>query len=263
MTAPSIDHLLDLDRQGRAKRVAGRGNLRVLEAEGFRWLHSGGRAIQAVMDLSAPARPCLASTRHLLSALLWQPQPERVLNLGLGGGCIERWLHAWGGEPVCRSVEASADVVTLAHEGFGLPPGEIVVARVEAYLADDSATYGLVICDLFEGEQAAPCLDDPVFVARLASRVAPGGVLALNLSPPTESALLAVLLPLRRHLPWVILCTSPGCGNVGVLASRRPPPEAAVLLARAASLGRDSEVDFTELAGRFRPLPPSLSEEHR
>ncbi|MCB1954521.1 MAG: hypothetical protein KDG55_02535 [Rhodocyclaceae bacterium] len=263
MTAPSIDHLLELDRQGRAKRVAGRGNLRVLEAEGFRWLHSGGRAIQAVMGLSAPARPCLASTRHLLAALLWHQHPEQVLNLGLGGGCIERFLHAWGGKPVCRSVDASGEVVALARAGFGLPPGEVIVARVEAHLADDPASYGLVVCDLFEGEQEAPCLADPVFVARLASRVAPDGVLALNLSPPTESALLAVLLPLRRHLPWVILCTSPGCGNVGVLASRRPPPEAAVLLARAASLGRDAGVDFTELAGRFRPLPPSLSEEYR
>ncbi len=260
MGGPTIDDLLALDRAGEARLLAQAGGLRVLEGLGCRWLDSGGAAVQAVMDLAEPARPCLAATRHLLAALLWQPGPERVLNLGLGGGSIERFLAAWVPAARCCSVEASAAVLELAGTWFGLPPGEQRLARAEACLAAPQRPCDLIVCDLFEGDRHAACVAEASFHADLAACLSPEGVVALNLSPRGESDLLAVLVALRRHLPWAILCTSEGCGNVGVLASRQRP-DPGDLAARADALSALCGADFTALAARFAILPPPPTKE--
>ncbi|MCB1889446.1 MAG: methyltransferase [Rhodocyclaceae bacterium] len=260
MAELSVDQLLALDRRGEARCLAEADGLRVLEAAGHRWLDGGGGAVQAVMDLADPARPCLAATRHLLAALLWQPRPNRVLNLGVGGGCIERFVAATLPTARCQSVDASAAALRLATTWFGLPPGEQVHGRAEAVLAVAGEPCDLIVCDLFEGDRHAACVADPVFQTNLAARLAPAGVVALNLSPRRETDLTTLLVALRRHLPWVILCTSEGCGNVGVLASRQPPAPARIA-ERAAVLSTATRSDFVALAGRFTALPPPPTEE--
>ncbi len=239
-----------------ASRCAAAGRWRVHQRDGLRWLYGGGRSIQSVMSLADPARPVMGVTVQLLAALLWRPQPRRVLSLGLGGGAVERYLARHRPAAALTSVEASAEVLALARAHFALPPQcRLRLADAAQFVAGDGGRYDLLLCDLFDGEHAADCLTQPGFVAQLAERLAPHGVLALNLSPRSEAELLGVLLPLRTALRWVMLSTRADQGNVVVLASRLAPPDAATLEARAARLEQAGGGDFVATARRLTRLP--------
>jgi len=252
---PLLEDLLEAGADPATLRAAA-GRWRVLERDGLRWLHGGGRSIQSVMCLSEPARPVMGATVQLLSALLWRAEPRRVLSLGLGGGAIERYLARHRPGAALTSVESSAEVLALAREHFALPPRcRLCLAEAARFVAGAPGHYDLVFCDLFDGERNADCLSQPDFVARLAGRLAPDGVLAINLSPRSEDELLAVLLPLRTALRWVMLSTRADQGNVVVLASRLAPPDAATVEARAGRLEQAGGGDFAATARRLTRLP--------
>ena len=266
---PLVDRLL-VAAQRPATLLAARHAYRVHEADGLRWLyagggavqprvrilHSGGGAVQSVMSLSAPERPLLPALVHLLSALVWQPAPASALNLGVGGGAIERFVASRLPRLQPRSVEASADVAALAQCFFALPAGcRITISRAEDFVAVDRQRYDLVWCDLFDGERQAACMTSAEFLAALCRRLGERGVLAMNLSPRDEAELMATLVHLRRELPWVALSVRADGGNVGVLASRRRLPPGTVLAARARRLGGGCTAEFAAVADDLIRLP--------
>lgn len=251
-----VERLLVLGRREDTV-LARRGTLSVHESEGLRWLYAGGRSIQSVLRLDAPAQPVLPALAQLLTLLLLHGAPRTVLSLGLGGGGCERFLAEY--RPGCRvlSVESSADVLTLARE-FMFVDGsaDVILDTADRALARAGWKFDLIFCDLFVGEDSAPCLTEASFHARLDAALAPDGALAINLSPPTEADLLSVLLVLRRRFPWVMLAKVAESGNVVLLASRFPPPAAEVLRQRALALSEPCAQDFVSLLGQFALLPP-------
>ncbi|MCP5234356.1 MAG: hypothetical protein H6945_01270 [Zoogloeaceae bacterium] len=236
--------------------VAERAGFRVHEASGLRWLYGGGDAIQSVMSLTTPERPLLPATVQLLAALLWRPAPATALNLGVGGGAIERFVARYlPGLRLC-SVEHSHDAIALATRHFALPStGELVRARAEDFVATDARRYDLVWCDLFDGARQAACLGDGTFLAALCRRLASQGVLAMNLSPHDEAELLHTLMHLRMALPWVALSARSDGGNVVVMAARQALPADTELLARAARLAQGSMPEIAAVAGALVRLP--------
>lgn len=253
--APLVARLLAAGRDP-STIVAERAGFRVHQASGLRWLYGGGDAIQSVMSLTTPERPLLPATIQLLGALLWRPAPATALNLGIGGGAIERFVARYLPSLRLWSVERSQDAVVLATEHFALPPsGELVRASAEDFVATDRRRYDLVWCDLFDGERQAACLGDGAFLAALCRRLARYGVLAMNLSPRDEAELLQTLMHLRKTLPWVALSVRSDGGNVVVMASRRALPTEEALLARAAQLAEGSMPEFAAVAGALVRLP--------
>lgn len=251
-----VERLLALGTRAETLRARA-GGVNVREWDGLRWLESGGRAVQAVMATAEPSLPCLPATVALLGALLLVPRPASVLNLGLGGACLERFLARHVPTAALHAVESSAAVLALAREHFGVPDTvTLSLQTADNYLAESGARFELVLCDLFEGERHAPCVGQPGFLQALAARTSPAGAVALNLSPRSESELLEILLPLRQVAPWVMLSAVPGCGNVCVLAARQPPPSAADLATRAAALEARSGLGFGAVAARLNALPP-------
>ena len=57
-----------------------------------RSLHFGTPARQSSMALDAPDRLQLPYTQAMMAFLLFQPQPEAVLMVGLGGGSMAKFL---------------------------------------------------------------------------------------------------------------------------------------------------------------------------
>lgn len=251
-----LEELLALSDE--ATTVARRGGASVHESRGLRWLYSGGRSVQSVLDLAAPERILLPASEHMLVALLLVDRLTAVLDLGCGGGAFARFLACH--EPACRvhAVDASAEVVALASACLGLPRGtEVRVERAEQALAAPGRSYDLIFCDLFSGERHAPCLAQADFHGRLARRLARAGAVAINLSPVSEADLLSVLLPLRSCLPWVMLAGVPDCGNVVLLGSRREPAHDSLLRAGARRLdGRSGQAVEAALANFVRLPPP-------
>ncbi|PKM43324.1 MAG: spermine synthase [Gammaproteobacteria bacterium HGW-Gammaproteobacteria-1] len=163
------------------------GSLEVVEDGYQRSLHFGSEPKQSSMDLHNPLRLALTYTRAMMSALLFNPTPRKVLLLGLGGGSLAKFLlyHF----PACRidAVEYRASVHRLARDFFQLPDDP----RLTLHFADAAdfirqadagySDYDLVLVDAFTADGVAQETCGLSFFEACRTRLAAGGVLAANL----------------------------------------------------------------------------------
>src|SRR3569833_4622148 len=67
------------------------GPLEVVDDGLTRTLHFGNDTRQSTMALADPVHLMLVYTRAMMSCLLFQPAPRRVLLFGLGGGTLDKF----------------------------------------------------------------------------------------------------------------------------------------------------------------------------
>lgn len=161
------------------------GLLEVIDLDGVRSLYFGTRACQTSMSLADPAALTLAYTRSMLAALMFQPAPERILLIGLGGGSLARFLlrHFPNAEITC--IETRASVVELARTHFHLPTQERLTVHIgdgADFLAScPGHAFDLILIDAFDSVGVHPSVCTPEFHAAARRALAPGGVMSMNL----------------------------------------------------------------------------------
>ncbi|MBU1192467.1 MAG: hypothetical protein KKA36_09780 [Gammaproteobacteria bacterium] len=236
------------------------GALTVHEHDGYRWLCSGDAAIQSVMRLDAPEKLLLPNHLAMLMGLPVSTSPAPVLNLGTGTGAIERFLNSRLPALELVSVDSNPSMIELARDYFYLPRDWPVQLQTAAdYLQHSQQTFGLILADLFAGDNHAPCLFDADFYRLVAQHLTESGVLSLNLCPRTEDEIVSILVVLRQSLPWVMLVKVPDHGNMVLLAGRQPSPTATELAQRAGQLSHSLQLDFDALLNQIERLPPPVS----
>ena len=120
------------------------GKLRVTQHGQYRWLQMADASIQSLMDISAPARVLSPTAVLMLMGLAFAKGRTRLLNLGLGGGAIERCLRTGFPDLEVDSVEVDSRVVVVAKEHFFLPDNQIVYEQdAEQFMANASGSYDL------------------------------------------------------------------------------------------------------------------------
>jgi spermidine synthase len=164
------------------------------------------------------------------------PRPGRGLVVGLGGGSVVDELYR-GGWTV-EAVEIDPKVVRVARQHFNLraEAAQVVVADGRRYLRDRAGPYDLVVLDAFGSSSIPFHLVTREFFALVASRLAPGGIVALNVEAiGWEDVLVrSVAATLRTQFAHVIALPTgeppSALGNVVLLASQRAMelPEAAL-----------------------------------
>jgi spermidine synthase len=141
---------------------------------------------QTCMDKRRPREMVFAYTRMMMAGLLLNPEPERILVLGLGGGTLPMALDEILPETRIDAVEIDPAVVRVAREFFGFAPSE----RVSVYDQDGRVfvkralqkgeTYDFIMLDAFNGEYIPEHLMTREFLAEVQQLLSPGGVLAAN-----------------------------------------------------------------------------------
>ena len=167
------------------KWSAGKGGaIAVSEERGVRRLHIGGDAIQSAMRLSAPDALELEYTRAMMAFLLFCPQPQDVLMVGLGAGSIPRFLRTRMPDARVTVVEIEPGVVTAARQYFGLPPEDrrlrIVLGDGAEYVPRHRASADVLLLDGFEDGAHAKELCTPRFYDAAHEALREGGVLCAN-----------------------------------------------------------------------------------
>ncbi|MBS1213886.1 MAG: uncharacterized protein H6R26_2503, partial [Proteobacteria bacterium] len=127
--------------------------------------------------------------RAMLTALLFaSASPARVLQLGLGGGSLARFLITNFPECVIDAVERRAGVVSVAHEYFGLPRNprlRIAVAEAVEYTQSlarsESGTYDLILVDAYDHQGMDCSINAEEFFRACASLLRPSGTVSINL----------------------------------------------------------------------------------
>lgn len=202
------------------------GEIRVLERGGLRYLLIDG-TMHSAIDPATGASPFAYVDVIDLADDLFE-RPGRMLLVGLGAGSLarsfsdERWQ--------VDAVEIDPTVVRVAREHFGFNSGyaRVVPGDGRRYLRETDRRYDLVVLDAFGSSSIPFHLVTREAFALIHDRLAPGGVVVLNLwavgwHDVIVGAVAATLQTSFAHVLALPLAEPPDqLDNLIVMASDRP-----------------------------------------
>ncbi|MEW5983303.1 MAG: fused MFS/spermidine synthase [Acidobacteriota bacterium] len=158
-------------------------------ADGFRQLVFDGRfdgtdAIQSEMDLAHPDVPTLSYARHMMAALPVARAPVRILVVGLGGACIQRYLHKLLPGATIETAELDPEMVNVATAYFYFKPDARQIVRLgdgRAIIEGSTQKYDVILLDAFTALSIPYHLTTREFLESVKNHLAEGGVVCANL----------------------------------------------------------------------------------
>jgi spermidine synthase len=132
---------------------------------------------QGAMDKSGVS---LAYYIHAFYGLLTEARACNILMIG-GAGCTLGILLARAGHKV-TIVDINPASLSAARQHFGLPDSVICRAADGAqFLRGDAGNYDAIVLDAFHGAHTPSHLQTPEFFALVRERLAPGGMVLVNI----------------------------------------------------------------------------------
>ncbi|MFK7912564.1 MAG: fused MFS/spermidine synthase [Pseudomonadales bacterium] len=148
---------------------------------------------QSCLNPRKPKEMLFPYARMMMASLLLNPNPKRILIVGLGGGTLPTALTELYPQAALTVVEIDPAVVAVAKEYFNYTPTantELVVQDARVFTKRkalqlskaDTATsgYDLVMLDAFNGDYIPEHLLTREYLQETRSIMAPDGVLAAN-----------------------------------------------------------------------------------
>lgn len=165
------------------------GIIEVVDTGDSRSLHFGTYPRQSSMRLSDPHYLDLSYTQAMMGCLLLNPNPKKVLVIGLGGGSVVKFLlHHF---PYCEIdvVEYRSDVIDVAQRFFGVPSNDsrLNITQGDGYLHashcfyETDLSYDLVLVDAYDHNGMAASVGVQPFFDACAGIMTADGVISINL----------------------------------------------------------------------------------
>ncbi len=126
--------------------------IEVYETKTSRTLYFGNTVVQSAMWLAEPSALILSYAQSMAGILLFQPSPSKALHIGLGGGCLPRFLHQHCPALQQTIVELNQGVVEVADQFFPLPFTPHISVVIEdggTFLARTQTQYDMMLVDAF------------------------------------------------------------------------------------------------------------------
>jgi spermidine synthase len=140
---------------------------------------------QSAIEPANPRAIPVEYVRHALIGLAHHGRPRRVLMVGLGGGTFTTLVHRALPDITIDAVEIDPVVVEAARAHFDLREDaryRVHVADAAAWIARGDSKYDFVLLDAYAGEEIPAALGSEAFFRAVARRLAPGGVVAINIA---------------------------------------------------------------------------------
>jgi spermidine synthase len=194
----------------------------------LRYLHFNLDDVQSVMRHDDPDALCLAYTRKMMAFLLFNPQPRRLLLLGLGGGSLAKFCYRHLPTAAITVLEIDPNVLALRAE-FQVPADDerfrVLQADGVEYIARRSARAAedVILVDACDRNGLSPSLSSPKLYTNLRRRLSPEGMLVMNVCGEE--------VDIENHLARIrgvfgdCLMSLPARedGNLIVMGFRKPP----------------------------------------
>lgn len=227
-------------------------DITIRQSNEMRWMHFADSAVQACMLLREPHKLLLPYTQAMLSGLVFIEQPERLLNLGLGGGSFNRFFAQALPLLEVESVDSSAEVIELSQRFFVMPENSTVhCSHAEVFVAKTTEQYDVIFCDLFSADGHPDCMFDAAFYADCCRSLGTAGVLAVNLLVTDEAQMINLLQQVRRHFPTVVLLAVPEHANTILFALKQTVIDQAFVIKRAQQLSAAFDMELAAYLERF------------
>ena len=167
------------------RRHGADASVEVSEENGVRYLHLGSSTIQSGMRIADPDELVLAYTRTMMAFLLFVPEPERIVSVGLGGGSVNKWLYRHFPRARQTVVELNPRVIAVARQYFGVPQDdarlEVIQADGARWVAEHPDSADLILVDGYDGEAQVAELTTAEFYEAAARALGGEGTLVVNL----------------------------------------------------------------------------------
>lgn len=216
-------------------------NILVEENNGLRCLKFNVKSTktqQSCMLVNQPQQLVFNYTKMLFSSLLLNPNPERILIIGLGGGSMSNALHEIFPSANITNVEIDPAIIKVARSYFNFIENEQVNAIVQdGRIFVKRATikkqqYDWIILDAFNGDYIPEHLMTQEFLQETKQLLSTNGVLAANTfsvsdlyhyESATYKSVFGDFFNVKRK----------SSSNRIILASNQPLPEAKIITERA------------------------------
>lgn len=194
-------------------------------ANGYRQLIFDGRfdgtdAIQSEMNLASPDDLTLSYSQHIMAALPVVSRPRRILVVGLGGACIQRYLRRLLPDATIETAELDPVMKDVAAKYFFFREDARQMVRLgdgRALVESSKDRYDIIFLDAFSARSIPYHLTTREFLQAVKDHLADGGVVAANLWDGEASYWDQVRTYAAVFPEWhVVKCA--GSGNSIVLA---------------------------------------------
>jgi spermidine synthase len=185
-----------------------------------------GEALESAVDLSDPLKLVVGYTKTLYAGLFFQPQPRRVLMIGLGGAGFHRLFNAAYPDALLQTVELDPKVFELCQTRLGFKPTAVTPVALSdgrMFVKRDKGTWDWIILDAFRGGFVPPHLKTEEFYRECAARLGDRGVFISNLHSGTE-LYYSDIKTIQAVFPQVVLFQTAGRGNVIACAVKYREP---------------------------------------
>jgi spermidine synthase len=212
--------------------------------------------VQSAMHREHPDRLSLAYTRKMMTFLLFNRAPERILLLGLGGGSLAKFCHRRLPGAAITAVEVNPDVIAL-RDAFHIPRDDarfrVVCAEGADYVTRLGQFQDVILADACDREGIAPKLDAIEFYEAAHRCLSYGGVFVANVcGDPISCAAHVANIRAAFGPEFMTLQVRPD-GNLIVFAFKEARPESdwQQLEVTAASLKGKFGLDFPNYIRRI------------
>jgi spermidine synthase len=167
------------------KSVADDSIVEVTETGGIRSLHLGSVTVQSSMKVKLPFELELAYTRGMMGFLLFSDSVTKVLTIGLGGGSVPKYIHAFCPEISQIIIEINPHIINIARSHFYVPDNDDRLNVTEgdgiAYLANNRASADVLMIDAFDAHGIPPNFCSQDFFDSCELSLTKNGIFAINL----------------------------------------------------------------------------------
>lgn len=148
-----------------------------------RTLHFTEKEIQSSMSLLNPDALDLEYTRMMMGFVLFNPEPRRILMVGLGGGSLPKFCHRYLPRTEIEVIEIDPDVIAL-RDAFMVPPDgarfRVIQADAAEYLGAAGDRADVIFLDGFGVGGIPDALCSADFYADCFRALRDDGILVIN-----------------------------------------------------------------------------------
>lgn len=230
------------------------GDVEVVDGPLLRTLHFGTPVIQSSMYLDNPFALEMEYNRVMMLSLLFNPNPQKVLFLGLGGGSKSKFL--WKYFPRCQvdAVEFNPLVIDVCTHYFAVPIDHrltIYAEEANVFLSRPSQqSYDVIFIDLYIESGMSKSVGEQSFFEACFDHLKNGGVLVWNLwrTSPQELIESSVSKLAHRFGQNLLILPIQESLNFIFLAFKNPIPNYSLkdLTAQATDLSHKTKMDFSK-----------------
>lgn len=179
--------------------------------------------IQTLMRIDDPDALVLDYAKCMMGFLLFNPQPQHIMIIGLGGGALSKFCYRQLPQSRVATLELSGDIIAC-KPWFLIPEDDarfsIIQADAGEYFAQAHESADVIMLDAFEGDDMVGSLCKAEFYSNLRNHLSSGGMLVVNACGPSSYAHIQLI---RECFEGNVACVDVGEDNNHIVFAFNTP----------------------------------------